>query len=362
MKLAAQQSPTGLSLVRDDRSLTPIHPLWLRERCREPDLLDARTQQRLFNPSDVDEALQVIDVAGGDEQGWRVVFSDGVRSVFQTADLLAELEPARDPFALPPRVAWDSGLSPLPRLAWSEDPLAILEPFFRYGFVILSGVPSEPGTVLQVARRFGFPRETNFGISFDVRSVPAAIDLAYTHVPLDPHTDNPYREPVPGIQLLHCLENRTSGGLSTLVDGLAVSEALRASDPAAFDLLSTVPVGFRFTDPTTELVDQTTIIELGCSGEIIGLRYSPRLDRVPFMAPDALTAFYGARRALDRLLRSAAYEVRFLLDDGDLVMFDNRRLLHGRTGFDPREGNRHLQGCYIDVDGPRSLYRVLRRS
>jgi gamma-butyrobetaine dioxygenase len=40
---------------------------------------------------------------------------------------------------------------------------------------------------------------------------------------------------------------------------------------------------------------------------------------------------------------------------------DNRRLLHGRTAFDTREGLRHLQGCYIDVDGPRSVYRVLRR-
>jgi len=42
-------------------------------------------------------------------------------------------------------------------------------------------------------------------------------------------------------------------------------------------------------------------------------------------------------------------------------MFDNRRLLHGRTGFDPAEGIRHLQGCYIDIDAPRSWYRVLRR-
>jgi gamma-butyrobetaine dioxygenase len=42
-------------------------------------------------------------------------------------------------------------------------------------------------------------------------------------------------------------------------------------------------------------------------------------------------------------------------------MFDNRRLLHGRTAFDTNEGERHLQGCYIDSDGPRSLYRVLNR-
>ena len=28
---------------------------------------------------------------------------------------------------------------------------------------------------------------------------------------------------------------------------------------------------------------------------------------------------------------------------------------------EPDEGLRHLQGCYIDIDGPRSLYRVVRR-
>lgn len=46
---------------------------------------------------------------------------------------------------------------------------------------------------------------------------------------------------------------------------------------------------------------------------------------------------------------------------GELLMMDNCRLLHRAPGFDPREGLRYLQGCHIDIDGPRSLYRVLRR-
>ena len=71
--------------------------------------------------------------------------------------------------------------------------------------------------------------------------------------------------------------------------------------------------------------------------------------------------FFRARRLFDHALRAPRFELRFLLSAGDLVMFDNCRLLHGRTGFDPAEGLRHLQGCYIDIDGPRSLYRVLRR-
>jgi hypothetical protein len=41
-------------------------------------------------------------------------------------------------------------------------------------------------------------------------------------------------------------------------------------------------------------------------------------------------------------------------------MMDNWRLLHGRTGFNPVEGLRYLQEYFI-VDGPCSLYRVLRK-
>jgi gamma-butyrobetaine dioxygenase len=221
-------------------------------------------------------------------------------------------------------------------------------------------VPTQPGQILQVASAFGFTRETNFGELFDVRSTPAAIDLAYTAMALDPHTDNPYRWPVPGVQLLHCLLNQTSGGLSTLVDGFAVAEALRRRDPEAFDRMSRTAVRFRYRDAATDLVASAAPIELDVTGRVQAVHFSPRLDFVPLQPPADLEAYYQARRAFDRLLRSPEFEFRFLLNAGELVMMDNRRLLHGRTGFDPAEGLRHLQGCYIDIDGPRSLYRLLR--
>ena len=204
-------------------------------------------------------------------------------------------------------------------------------------------------------------RETNFGALFDVRSTPQATDLAYTSVALDPHTDNPYRAPVPGIQLLHCLVNETSGGLSTLVDGFAVAQALRTQHPGAFDILASTPVRFKYIDADTELTASAPPIELDVTGALKAIHFSPRLDFVPLFAAPRLAAYYQARQLFDHRLRAPDFEIRFLLAAGDLVMFDNCRLLHGRTGFDPAEGLRHLQGCYIDIDGPRSLYRVLRR-
>ena len=341
-----------------------IHPLWLRERCQDSLSMDLLTGQRLSDPSDFDLGLSYV--VSVEQDRLHVRFSDGHEADFLAEDILAEAALPPGEHDLPPVELWTGTLAKLPRAAWRPNPTDTqladwLEPFLRYGFIIFSGVPSEHHAVLQAARVFGFTRETNFGVVFDVRSVPNATDLAYTPVHLDPHTDNPYRSPVPGVQLLHCLTNETSGGLSTLVDGFAVGEALRARDPEAFRILSTTPVRFRYRDQVTDLVASAPPIELDVGGRVKTIHFSPRLDFVPLLPPQELTAYYRARRVFDHLLRTAEFEIRFLLNDGDLVMFDNCRLLHGRTGFNPHEGLRHLQGCYIDIDGPRSLYRVLRR-
>jgi gamma-butyrobetaine dioxygenase len=358
--------PTELTLVRADGSEHAVHPLWLRERCRDAATIDLRTQQRLQDPSDFDLDLRLLSVAQSSPGVFRIKFSDGHEAAFRAEDILAEAALAPNSHDSPPLRLWDATLADMPRMRWRTDPaapelMAWLEAFLTLGFVIFEGVPTEPQTVLKVGAMFGFVRETNFGPLFDVRSTPDATDLAYTSLSLDPHTDNPYRSPVPGIQLLHCLVNQTRGGLSTLVDGFAVAEALRREQPQAFEIMSSTPVRFRYIDADTELTASAAPIQLDVTGAVTAIHFSPRLDFVPLFAPEVLEKYFRARRELDRRLRAAAFEIRFLLRAGDLVMFDNCRLLHGRTGFDPAEGSRHLQGCYIDIDGPRSLWRVLRR-
>lgn len=355
-----------LTIEQADGRRYAIHPIWLRERCQDATTLDLHTGQRLHDPSDLDPQLQLTAVTPIENGRFRVRFSDGHESEFLERDILAEAAlPAGDHDLPAPRL-WNAALELGVRAHWSEQPTdaeltAWLTQFLELGFVIFSGVPTQPGAIRRVASTFGYIRDTNFGALFDVRSTPDAIDLAYTALALDPHTDNPYRWPVPGVQLLHCLVNETSGGLSTLVNGIAAAEILRANDAEAFRLLSQTPVRFRYRDATTELVASAPPIELDVTGRVQTVRFSPRLDFVPLLPPAELTRYYRARRTFDHMLRSPQFELRFLLDAGDLMMMDNRRLLHGRTGFDPAEGLRHLQGCYIDIDGPRSLYRVLRR-
>ena len=163
------------------------------------------------------------------------------------------------------------------------------------------------------------------------------------------------------IQLLHCLVNETAGGLSTLVDGLAAVDQLQVDDPEAVELLASVPVRFRYRDADNDIVAICPVIDRDVSASIIGLNYSPRLDEVPLLPPEDMRRYQSARQQLAHLLSSPEFEVRFQLKAGQLMMFDNNRVMHGRTGFDPNEGLRHLQGCYIDQDGPRNRFRVLTR-
>ena len=102
------------------------------------------------------------------------------------------------------------------------------------------GVAAEPGRVLEVAASFGFVRETNYGRLFDVRVEPAPGNLAFTSRAIRPHTDNPYRDPAPTVQLLHCLRAAGEGGDTGLVDG-SRPRPISAADPESFGTLTRHP-------------------------------------------------------------------------------------------------------------------------
>jgi gamma-butyrobetaine dioxygenase len=119
----------------------------------------------------------------------------------------------RPPGWTAPEIAtWDGGLAvDLPSGDFGRvaaDPSALrdwLAAVRRYGFAKLTGGPVESGALLQVVALFGFVRETNYGRWFEVRTEVDPSSLAYTGLGLQAHTDNPYRDPVPTLQILYCL-------------------------------------------------------------------------------------------------------------------------------------------------------------
>ncbi|MFZ0499915.1 MAG: TauD/TfdA family dioxygenase [Steroidobacteraceae bacterium] len=351
-------------LAQRGASAVELPALWLRERCQDPAHLDPHTQQRLYDPHRLPDDLALVHAEqSGADRAW-LVFSDGYSGEYELSRLAADFD-LED--GLPREMPWRGDLSLEAisvdgrALDTDEVRLRSVRTFLTHGLVIIRNLTSDPEAILEVARRFGHVRETNFGRLFEVYSRPGSNDLAYRPVPLGAHTDNPYREPVPGIQLLHCLVNETTGGWSTLVDSLSVAQALQAEDPEGLELLASLPVRFRFIDAHEELIERRPIVQRDVDGRITGVHYSPRLDYLPLLDRDTTRRFQRARRRMSELFADPRFELRFPLRAGELMMFNNSRVLHGRTAYDPNEGHRHLQGCYIDLDGPRSLYRTLSR-
>ncbi|MEO9655491.1 TauD/TfdA family dioxygenase [Marinomonas sp.] len=343
----------------------PLPALWLRERCQDAINLDQITKQRLFDPHQLDDDIALLHVEKKGQSKVSITFSDGYVGEYDLTEFYADFDPWD---GAPVTKAWKSHSDkssfyiPFQELTEQAGLIKGLEAFLIHGVIIVTDVPNEPDAILDVASKFGHVRETNFGKYFEVYTRPNSTDLAYRSVPLGAHTDNPYRDPMPGIQLLHCLDNQTSGGLSTLVDSLAVIEQLKREDPEGYQLLCEVPVRYRYKDKSVELIERRTIIQTDTSGRVEGVSYSPRLDYLPLLPENQLIPFHRARKRLGQLFCHPDFEWRFKLEPGQLQMFHNSRVLHGRTGFDSNEGIRHLQGAYIDLDEPKGRYKALKQS
>ena len=354
---------TGRLLFTGGGESIELHPIWLRERTTEDGTVDAGSLQRLYDPAALDASLQATTIELDDGTS-TITWSDGhVQTVTHRA-LAIELGWEDDALALPAAVGWSAEPSPFPRHQWPEDGddaalAAALDAFWTHGFVVFSGTPTEPGSLEQIAGRFGPVRETNFGLLFDVFTKPNPVDLAYTPIELKAHTDNPYRRPVPSIQFLHCLVNDATGGESTLVDGLAAFDDFRAIDPEGHEALTNTMVTYRYHYGDERLEDRSPILETDKNGQFEGIRNSDRLDFVDAVDPDVLDVFYRGRHGLRTLLNDPARRATFLLSAGDVMMMNNRRLLHGRNSFQITTGLRHLQGCYIELDGPALLRKRL---
>jgi gamma-butyrobetaine dioxygenase len=338
--------------------------IWLLDN--RPDGRHSPEGQRLFDVAELPEepTIAAATLADGD---LKLAFAPGGTAAVYAADWLRRhaLDPASRAERRVARRLWDKSLAAhLPSGRYAEIAqggralAAWLGHVHDFGFALLTGVPAEPGMVCRVIELFGCVRETNYGRLFDVVSVENPTNLAYTGLALGNHTDNPYRDPVPQLQLLHCLEAAEEGGESIAVDGFLAAERLRREQPDDFALLSRHAVPFRYVE--TGKVDircTAPLIELDVEGEVRAVRYNNR-SAAPFDLPEEIVVpYYRAYRRFGRLLHDADAAVGFKLAAGDLFIVDNQRILHGRRGFG--RGRRHLQGAYSDKDGLLSKLRVL---
>lgn len=356
-----------------DGTRTRFHALWLRDNALDPETRAPGNGQRLITITDLPKDPRVRAVHVSDRGELALTFVPEEKSVTFPAAWLGRHtydtgQEGHVPGWTPAWIeTWDRSLGErVPSADYTaarDDPDTLmqwLESVRRHGFAVMTGIPRGSGGLCDVVELFGHVRETNYGRWFEVRSEIDPVNLAYTGLGLQAHTDNPYRDPAPTLQLLACLENSAEGGDSLVVDGFRAAAVLREESPEHFDLLSGYCARFEYAGSTdVRLRSRRPMIELNPDGELIGVRFNNR-SAAPFVdIPYARMAdYYAAYRHFAAIIERDELAVGFRLEPGTLFIVDNTRVLHGRKAFSG-SGSRWLQGCYADKDGLLSTLAAL---
>jgi gamma-butyrobetaine dioxygenase len=366
-----------LSIVDDelviewyDGKESRIYGHWLRDHCQMPTSINTNNGQRLFSVVDIPEETY-IEKAYKDEKGNVCVLfqPENHLSVFSQNWLIKncyDLNLHFDDRSERQKKLWqkdtfEAGLPFVDFESMCNDEsgkLDMLRLIRDVGFVVLENVPTKEGQVLKVISELGYTRETNYGALFEVRTEVNPNNLAYTNMGLGSHTDNPYRDPVPTVQLLHCLESSTEGGDSVLLDGFKAATVLRQESKEDFDILTSTWINFRFSDAKTDLRSRVPMIELNDNNEIVKVRYNNRSIDTIKLPTNKIRHFYKAYRHWSEIIERDDLKIIFKLSEGDLMLLDNTRIMHARTAFS-KNGKRHMQGAYTDLDGLYSLLNIL---
>ena len=371
---AVTLDPSGRFLtLESSTAVSRFHAVWLRDNASDPETRASGSGQRLVALRDVPvetrigaattkgERLEVTFVPENKTVDFDLAWLDAHRY-----DRCAERERG---WIAPEIEPWEARLAqspPVGDLGELEDGGEALHDWLglinRYGFGKIVGGPIEDGALFRVVDLFGHIRETNYGRHFEVRAELNPTNLAFTGLGLQAHTDNPYRDPVPTVQVLYCLESSASGGENMVVDGFAAVRRLKEENEDYFDVLADHCARFEYAgEAGVCLTSRRPMIELAPDGELIGVRFNNRslaaVTDVPF---DEMETWYAAYRRLGEIIDDPAMELVFRLDPGEAFVVDNTRVLHARKAYSG-SGTRWLQGCYADKDGLRSTYEAMCR-
>jgi len=353
----AQSSGEVVELELEDGTVAELHRFALRDGCPCAVCRHPTSGQRLFESRLVVPEAWPSEAAA-DSGRLIITWQDGHRSDYppewlgnEIAAAVAAARPSR------PCTLWNAGLDPAPLRETFQDVIEQPEVRHRwlsaieeFGFAVLTGAPVTHGTVARIAELFGHIRVTNYGRTFDVTVKVDATNLADTAMALSLHTDNPYRDPAPTLQLLECLTSTVTGGESIIADGFHAVAELSARSPRSVQILATTPIRFSYRDAGADLWADVPVIALDVFDRATALHVNNRSKWLPVGSPVRVAEWYEAYFALLALLESPDSQVLFRLEPGDVIAFDNHRVLHARSGFSG-EGERQLEGCYADRDG-----------
>ena len=356
-----EKNSTYLKVIWKDGEESKFNYLWLRDNC--PSAHDKDSRHRMFNILEVSQSINPKTYSISSDGKLEIEWSEGNHTSYYDPKWLREncYTLKHKQKYISPYKLWDNSLEKdLKSIQIDHDEIINSEEglikwlklLHHTGIAIVKNAPVEKNSALNVLNRISHTRETFFKTPFEVINIPKPNNSAYTAHALRNHMDLPWFENPPGYQFLHCLVNSAKGGDSSAVDAFAVADFLRKNEKETFDVLVNTPLKFRDKDYTQEAIRSVhgTAISLTKDGDYNDIRYSiATLDALD-CHPDIMDTVYKAHHRFGNLLHDNKFQIKFRLEPGDIFSFNNRRLLHGRTEFDPNSGNRHLQGYYMDRD------------
>ncbi|CAG2053397.1 unnamed protein product [Timema podura] len=386
-----------IKVLFDNHITADFKTIWLRDNCKCSLCVHEETRQKLLDTPSLDvgvkpKSLNVTDQGnlvirwlenGNDhisnfDSSWyastfgvaRMLYRYGQSFMHETFDSdSTENHPDQ-----PQIVMWDRTeiWKNFPEISYNEvmesdeGLKAWLEMFYKYGIAIMRGVPPEQGSLVKVVNHFAYVKETQYGMTFDVvHEADPAAHPAFSGLHLHHHTDMNYREKSPGMQLLHCLKatdpkvlGSDPGGMSFFVDGFRVAKWLEENEPAAYQILTSTPIRFQIKNKGKRYSQLWPVICVNQEGDVSEIHYNNR-TMGPLQVPSHIVVpFYHAYKYLfprceraprynvslaqlfSEKMRQESSELKFHMLPGDLVAFNNRRVLHGRTNFNPTSVSR----------------------
>ena len=355
------QNGSGLDVEWNDGEKSNFNFMWLRDNC--PTTRDKDSRHRMFNLLEISTNISPKQFKINTEGKLEIEWNEGNHTSYYDQKWLREncyTINNRKKY-ISPYDLWDNSLnSKLSTIQIEHDEIMnsdkglikYLELLHYSGIAIVKNAPIEKKSAFPVLNRIGSIRETFFKTPFEVINIPKPNNSAYTAHALRNHIDLPWFEMPPGYQFLHCLINSAEGGQSSAVDGFAVADYLRKNEKEIFETLVSIPLKFKDNDYTQESIRifHAPAITLTKDNDFNDIRFSVATMDTLDCHPNDMERVYKAHHRLGNLLHDDKFQIKFRLNPGDIFSFNNRRVLHGRTEFDPNSGHRHLQGYYIDRD------------
>ena len=367
-----KKNSSYLKVIWNDGEESKFNYMWLIDNC--PSAHDKDSRHRMFNILEVSQDINPKNYNINKEGKLEIEWSEGDHISYFDQKWLRDncYTIKNNKKYVSPYQLWDCSLEKdlqsikidHDEIISSDEGLIKWLKLLHYkGIAIVKNAPTEKKSAFPVLNRISHTRETFFKTPFEVINIPKPNNSAYTAHALRNHMDLPWFELPPGYQFLHCLVNDSEGGNSSAIDGFAVAEYLRKNEKEIFETLTAIPLKFRDKDYTQESHRSfhAPAISLTKDNDFHDIRFSVATMDALDCHPDVMDKVYKAHHRFGNLLHDKKFQINFRLEPGDIFSFNNRRVLHGRTEFDPNSGHRHLQGYYMDRDEIIGRLNYLKR-